>query len=839
MEQNQKKRFQKLLNLSYNTFDNKGVTLLKVLGLDSNACDDLSELTFEDFYEHLYVNGIKTVEEGLVRLKNNLLKNKKYHYIHSYGKNGKSTFNRRFIFENKEYFKFIVIDFIDFQINKIGNRHSFITVVSKYYNLFSSYYKDNFINSILECINHIRTTELEVRMESSGAYLRDEYNNLFNTIESDFIKFIEEIKIESLEQSPEIKHKLQRVFKDKFSEFIEELTSRKKNVAIELLNLLLMAVLRLHKEVDKKIVFVFDNIDDVLTHSSEYLTVEILPEIDTFLSILGRYVNEKKYFIDNKVIDETSFIFTYRTANYVSSMDSIQYNPSAAARKEHLLRSPLYIISSVNATIDILKKKIVFYDTICREFNIEKNKSYEILNAILKSIDNDDKEFKYLFKLWNGNQFAFVESFKSLIHSDFKHSILEMQDLSINIKRGAFLYFIVKYYIGNGDRRVLRNSTLSAAFQYAFTNEDSTIGSSCNLLRLFLAYIINHNRRLNRNNVYRDNEDIFNRGVSFKKVLDSITRFKVGGEVVYNKEKFKELFERIFHDDIDAFDYFITCSKETEFKNGEIMLSNKKYDFSKELDLYFDNKKLDEKQISHLNSIRLYYNTNSRYFLRDIKRHFEFFSSTIQDNIHPLSYRLKIYNCKPEDGLFSNMKYVFSYTFNNDIFLKNVFNKVENTIKTVTDFYLNSIIRIFPPKQYCKESYFALDEVFLYDDLISKHITYIEKVRWAILNNTIPFEIQDEKNAVFFNSDETTIKKKALADINGRFIYWIEKYINLFNSTYYLIETASLDIDCEMDNHSYQTKKSFKVLKTKIEKIKKSDFEDFTTIIETTDERNY
>jgi hypothetical protein len=520
-------------------------------------------------------------------------------------------------------------------------------------------------------------------------------------------------------------------------------------------------------------------------------------------------------------------------------MYTINYNLSASARKESLLNAPIYVISSVKATLDILKRKLGFYENLCSSFNIDKAPSFETLKSILESIDGDDQEFKYLFKLWNGNQFAFIECFKSLALSDFKHSILNNKDIPINIKRGAFLYFVVTYYTDETNMRIIKDSTLSSAFQYAFSSDNCIDNEcSCNLLRLFLSYIVNHNSRLNRNKVYKDNKDIFSKGVSLKKVLDALSQFRRNGRKVYGKEKFAELFDRIFYDDIDAFDYFITCSKNTDLKKGEQKLFGKKYDFTEELNIYFDSHILNNEQISHLNSIRLYYNTNARYFLDDVKKHFEFFSSTIPENSHPLTYRIKIFHSTPESDLFSDKDYTLNYTFNNNSIIKNVFDRVNQTIKTITEFYINVVINIYPPIRYCDESHFALDGVFHYDDLISKHITYIEKIRQAILSKKLHFEIQFEKEAIFIENTQPKFNKidqfKALADINARFIFWIEKYIQLFNNTYNEIKVKAFEMDEVMDSHSYSTRKSFRILLDKIKKIKDSDFRDFTTKIETT-----
>jgi hypothetical protein len=487
-----------------------------------------------------------------------------------------------------------------------------------------------------------------------------------------------------------------------------------------------------------------------------------------------------------------------------------------------------------------MNKKLDFYNELCYTFNVTKSPNYSILKSILESFNHDDNEFKYIFKLWNGNQFAFVECFKSLSLSSVDHAILTNKNISINIKRGAFIFYVVKYYTSSKEYRVIRDSTLSAAFQYVFSSESyETNESKCNLLRLFLSFIINYNQKLNRQKGYIENSrDVFNKGVSFKLVLDKITEFKRGNEIVYNKTMFNELFTRIFYDDIDAFDYFITCAKNTDIGTGQDKLFGKKYDFSKELDIYFDNDVLNSQQENYLNSIRLFYNTNSRYFLNSIKKHFEYFSAVLSQNAHPLSYNVKIFNSKPESELFDDFEFQFEYNFNNNLIFENVFMRVKQAVDNTINFYLSVVFNTYPPVPYCTESNFALDGNFLYDDIISKHITYIEKVRQGILSGKIEFEFQQNLETKYVKSDATKINSKVLANINGRFIYWIEKYIRLFNSSFEQISNKAKANDEKMDEHSIATRTSFRILQAIIRSIKESNFTDFESKIETKNESN-
>lgn len=840
METNQRNRFQHLFKIIASSTDSEGILLNKVISLDTNTCDEETELTYSDFKYFFYVNKITSVEDNLLRLKANLIKGEKYHYIHSYGKNGKTTFNRRFIEENRSIFKCLLIDFKDFQINRIGQRHSLATKTIKFFGLLSSLFGDKLVQTIVDCIVHINNTQIEIKLDSTNNEPREEYNSLFNSVKVELLEFINNIKKDAVDLSATIKEKEAHLFNDRFEPFMNKLIEKDQVMTIDLFNLLLLVALKLYTVPEKKTVIIFDNIDDILTHSSEYLTAEILPEIDTYFTILNKYLNLKEEFIDRIILDQVSFIFTYRTANYVSSMYTVNYNLSSNYRRDNLLNAPIYVLSSVNATIDILKRKLEFYEELCDSFYIEKSPTFSTLKSVLECFDNKDNEFKHIFKLWNGNQFAFVECFKSLSLSNMDHSIIINPNISINIKRGAFLFYVIKYYCSGKDYRVIRESTLSAAFQYAFTNETGDKNNhTCNLLRLFLSFIINHNQKLNRQQYYiENNKDIFNKGVSLKNIFDKLTDFKKDGTIVYNKAMFKELFERIFYDDIDAFDYFITCAKNTDLGSDSGKQLGKKYDFSKELDIYFDNDIYNPKQENYLNSIRIFYNTNAKYFLNSVKKHFEYFSSSISQEAHPLSYNIKIFNSIPENDLFDDFEFQFTYTFNNNSILENVYNNLKQTIDITIDFYSSVVYPIYPPLQYCNESNFALDGVFFYDDVISKHITYIEKVRQGILSGNLKFEFQRNLDTTFIISDANKIDPDVLANISGRFIYWIEKYIKLFYSSFEKICDCSKSNGNPMDAHSIATRSSFRLLNNKIRAIKESNFTDLTTKIESKDDRD-
>lgn len=845
---NQRKRFKKLFTLNYSSIDDNGVLLQKVLNLDPNRVDEEYEMSYDDFNQFLYVKDVKSINTNIERLKKEILKGRKYHYIHSYGKNGKTTFLRRFIKENKDIFTDVFVDFKDFQINRTEKTHSLITKTIEFFDTLLSLYKYDLIENITNVLKHIENTQIDTETNTFYNETRKIYNSLFSSFRVELIDFIDKLIDDSYKELPvksdsnneyEILIKIRiNLFKNRFESFIDKLLEDEQLKPIELFNFLIILSIKLYGRRNKKTVIIFDNIDDILTHSSEYLTAQIFPQVYDFVKVLNSYLNISNTLIDDTILDDVCFVFSYRTANYVSSIYHLNHNPSSKDRRQELMNAPVYPLSSVKLTHKIILKKLEFYEKICQSFNITASSYLDSLKTIINSFYHSQDDYTYIFKLWNGNHHAFNRVFASIILNKSDISILTNSNVSTNIKRGIFIYYITKSYVKDSNLQINTFSTLSSVFQYTFTSElCKNKNCKCNLLRMFLSYIINHNTQYRKPKEHvNKNLDIFNKGVSFREVLDELTQFKSNGMLVYNKDMFIELFKKIFHDDIDVFDFLIISYKNTDIEKP-IKRFGKKYDFSSDIELYF--KYIDDKtnsELDKLDSIKLYYNSNSEYLLNPFKKNFEFSSSSIPEGVNPLSQNLKVFQSKKEI-LFYDIDFEFEYTFNNNEILKSVFNKIENTINSITEFYLESVFNIYPPLEYCNNSFFALNKVFHYDVLISKHITYIEKVRQAFIFNQINLECQIENLSSFESLFFKQMQNKAKSNLNGRFIYWLHRYIQLFNTNFNRISTLSKLNNYEMDEHSKRTKNSFKDLQNKIDKIKKSKFLDFTTKVETSDNK--
>jgi len=149
LTEEQKARFKELFRIEENGNDSNGTTFREIFALDLTIEPNLR---YNEFMEYFYVS-IKSVNEKMMELNTNISQ-KKYHYIHGNGKNGKTTFNKRFILENTQVFNSFWIDFSDSTLNKTNYSHRLILVIIKYFNLLVREHR-NCVDTMMECINHI------------------------------------------------------------------------------------------------------------------------------------------------------------------------------------------------------------------------------------------------------------------------------------------------------------------------------------------------------------------------------------------------------------------------------------------------------------------------------------------------------------------------------------------------------------------------------------------------------------------------------------------------------------------------------------------------------------
>jgi len=839
MTEEQKKRFKMLFDVDGITrFNEKsgkredvnGELLKKVI--DFNPIEE-HKLPFQYFKEFFYV---PTNNKELLKLKNNINNNIRFHYVTGHGKNGKTTFVKMFKGSNEADYNVFTINFE--AKGNIGNDPSH-TLRDRLLVLFldlsrNPIYNNRLNNTILDILDHFKKNKIENIDDIPEI---NTYNALFQSFSGKLTGKLNDIRKRHMQRAKDPECKEYILFENEFSDYIKDLYNEKQINTEQLFVLYILCIIKLCESDNKKIVFLFDNIDDVLTHDSDYFSATIIPETYKYcIDILPININSRKVFIKEEILSRLTFIFAYRTANYLSAKYIMYQNPSQSARKNYdtLLNAPQYDIQSGNVSIGILSKKMIFYEKLCNHLDIVPSSKLNICKNLLRIFNKkikttNPKDYdKATSKLWNGNISTFSKCLNHIVQTASPRS----SDLIINnsvetfIKRGIYFHQITQYYYSV-------DATYSA-FRNAWNSETSE-SKQCNLLRLFLSIVINSCSK--ENNGLTDKN-----GASLLEIFQTLSTIKnKDGSSCYNKKSFEDMFKN-FEGDIDEFDYFITCVKNTdivdEFGNRKL---GKKYDFSKELNIFFDNVNLTNKHKAELDSVRVFANPNAFYFLNTIKRHFEFASCLANsdkkvDDIRPLPTKFQIFAC-PHEWVrsFKNGKseenVIVKYSFNNRKFLKHTFDRINNIATDIVNFYISNIMNKYPPLEYCS-SKLALNKRFFHGDIISKHIEYIEKVRYGIINKQIPLTIQKNNTSLTINLIDEKELNKILRDINVHFVYYICKYISLYNQLHDNIEKSALQMNKKMDYWSNSTRDSFNKLSVKIENIIKSDFKDFKTKIE-------
>jgi len=840
MNEIQKENFRRIFEINEHIIKNEkedGILLERVLEYIPIE-EDSNYLSFDDFKDFFYCKNAEWNGEKneMKRLEYDICSNvHKFHYIHGHGKNGKTTFVKAF--KNKYKDKFNVIEI---NLKSLGGipdtTYGLKNKLIELFKTLSSEQKNKVNNILFQISEHFSDNTIENRGDNEK--IKD-YNLIFDNVVDKIAEFLKQIT-ERFRKDNTLK--MDKEFRNEFQNFCDTNQNRLKTE--QLFILYLLTVIKLEGISNKKTVFIFDNIDDILTHASDYFSSKIITQTYYyFCDVFIRYLNKNQTFITLNVLENIHFIFVYRTANYVSAMYSLMPNPSVKDRIEKLIDAPKYVINSKELSLDILLKKISFYEQLCSNFGIVKNERSDIFKDIIKSF-NDEMEYleeKSISRLWNGNNIAFSDCFVTIL-TKYSLSNDELKELkNYSIKRGILFYYITKYYSNISKEHA--DSPLYAGFRYIW-NTDANEGK-CNLLRLFLSYIINSEGYENLKN----NRDLYGKGVG---LYDLLSEFRTFG---YTEDDFNSLLE-IFNFDIDAFDYFITCFKNNNLCEGtDKERLGKRYDFSNELNLFFSRENLSKIDKENLNHIRLYVNPNALFFLDVIKKHFEY-TSFFLGNPHPLTSSIKtskqtnkkeiffinyqniidfnkvnpfdIETMKVED-IYNRIneekqlpKYSKIISLNNEKFLSNTYLKIEEKTRRTVSHYLKVFKQKYTPKQYCGTK-FALNKRFFYADIISKHITYIEFVRYEIIQERISFEQ---------NNCGTLQKNDILRNINMIFIYWIEKYINLFFTLYSIINN-NISNENDMDEHSISVYHSFEKLSAIIESIKEKNFLDFNTQITT------
>ncbi len=767
----------------------------KVMKFELPECD--SEFTLNDFKKYFFDKNVFSQEWKKL---NNAIEKSKVIYLHSYGKNGKSTFLRYYL-ESREssVSRFEIINF----------------------STLNKYWAPN-LNYRLR--DHLKSLFYQILVKDDKPYILKFFKSL-----------LEDFNIRShipSYRSPRITEYIELVsllFKKKnlntsytntekkfdYHQFIIDLFHGNHLPNEFLLCTLISYTCFKHAKYlgSSELIIALDDLDDVFTYLPEKINQVLTMVVFQFIHELQISFTSIFKCKDGQKLD-LKFLFVYRTSNFLSSIYTDISKNEQSRLQFYKSNASKVRLSSVQEPFGIYKKRIDFYLTLCSINKIRPSQKAYILQIFLEIVREFDSDYKYIylqriFRLWNGNKFRLTEF---ILGSDFTDNELEIilengKRINSNIKINIFYNKIVKYFT-----RVETGNTLTEFMEYSIHNfESDQEKGQCSLARLFFTFVYNER---NKNKSIESIPDSYHKGISLYSFISEIEKIRKNGSPAYNQDEIIELFTSLFSFEIDNWGNFFSCVTATDIRNLNQPIEY--YKFTRELrNILKSGKKLEK--------VKFFYNDSAPYFMFQLKRSFEYFSVCENYN-NPLLCDLKVSILK--DGKFNSN---FEQTLNN------VFSRVKICTIITIEFYQNCFSHL-SIQEYINSS-FTYNNKFYFDDLISKIITYIENVRYSAVSNKIKIK-GDYPN---LNSDE---QSKCKQFINKTFITNIEKYLNLFFSLFNKIEEINAQskkdstliksfesMDMSIPHSLLKTNTAFQNLKNLIKDQKAKNYKDFISRI--------
>ncbi len=760
----------------------------KIMKFEISECDD--NFAHEHFGKYLFDKVVFEKEWNLLKEK---LNNSQIVYLHSYGKNGKSTFLHHFLRDRKsEKSNYEIINF---------------SSLNKYWSANLNERTRDFLKSIYY---------LELQKDKDHRII-DFLNYLFTNL-----SFHKQIIGTNNSRIVEFVHLLSKKIKKKLhaKEYIDEDRQLDCHYLIsdlfndnELTNEYLLCALlsfkcyqHARKGSTRELIIALDDLDDVFTYLPERINQVLTIVVYEFIHDLQNIYTSIFKCKDGYRLD-LKFIFVYRTSNYLSSIyTDISKNEQSRLQFYKNNASKLRL-SSVQEPFGIYQKRIDFYITLCGINKIIPSNKARLLLTFLHVIREYDFDYRniYLqrvFRLWNGNKFRLTEF---IMNTDFTESELLLlldidRKINSNIKINIFHNKLVKYFI-----RVESGNTLSKFIEYSINNfERDKVKGQCSISRLFFTYIFNERQK---NLKIETIPDSYFKGISLKSFIEEIKSIRRNNSPVYTDNDISELFLNLFSFEIDNWGNFFSCVTATDIRS--LNKPTEYYKFVHDIQ-----KVLSEG--SQLEKVKFFYNDSAPYFMFQFKRSFEYFSVCENTN-NPILSNLKI-------TILGDKRFNTNFERTLDAVLE----RVRISTRITIEFYENHFGN-FTLSDYVNSS-FSYKSKFYFDDLISKIIAYLEDIRYAVLQSIIP---------ITGGYEELPTQAKQLCKnyINKCFTLNIEKYVKHFfelttrlelaNKEKYSID-ASLSLNTEKDyalpESLSRSITSFKILQNQIDKIKESNF---------------
>lgn len=716
-----------------------------------------------DFFQTFF-HSSENVQKSLDKLIENINLGVMFHVIHSYGKNGKSTF-LKFLEHNLQKIERIQsrelslynFDFRLIEQTKVQDQNTYknkVVIFFKRY-ILTTYSEDyeNGCKKLYEFISHYEGIINKSRKNNGYDYydeITEEYSQFLEDFIEDLQVAILEINRQNDLTNKEIKRKLFAKIDSIFNN--EERVYQPGILLCFLIHWIVFErkqifVNNSNKESYKrnKLIILFDNIDDVYSDVVTEIAEDHIFNIAKYVSMLEISDLDKDlrgFSADTDLV----FIYSMRTANFINAYKSFVQNPQLRADRSDILEHSFrkYKLSSVKTSFEIVEKRLQIFDTIADHFSISPGPSRIFLNHLMVSLRSfefnalfHDHDINNIFRLFNGN--------RTPIYYISKHTYLDEYNTVFNkisgrhtfLSKSALIFLFLKL-LGNSQP----HQSLNSIVEYLFNSFEEEVNKGrCSIKRLFLNFLINSsevNREIN------NFIDIDKKGVGLFDILMAFEELNALHPAAppYPKEDIKNFFSLLFHEQIDAWGHLLTCTKLlSDIKQDKNTV--KRIDLSPEIEIFFEKVKSGYESIEaqnckkELNQIRFFYNDNAYYIAKHILYNFEYFSISNKTSYtkKPLLLSAKLLGQRQDK----------SYEFEFEQLISSVFQRVKECLTTTVEFYESILSKKYTPEEFLSNSLFVMNKRFFYVDVITKHISYLNEFRLAIFTSEITVEYNVDK----------------------------------------------------------------------------------------------
>lgn len=829
----------------------RGHVLNRILNQDARGVS--RNFQASDFFKYFYIEN-ESIKNAKTSLLNNLVKNQPYHILHSYGKNGKSSFVNYLLHENeKDPQDNLIPIFFDLSQSSTDSIAPKDTFMNKCHNIFINriFYTtrdldesikslSKFIDFVFESHDYVKA-DPHINLQQKNIYLKyfEDFIYNFKILCDDYL-----LKYRNNGMS---EADLIYSFKTRLNDTLNNIPQSKSTIVFcfILFWITFENTKSLNKNLESKkrskLFFILDNIDDILSDLAEDVANNHVFFICEFVEnaniVLNSFLNDK---IPGLHLEsDLAFLFVYRTANYLNVLNSdTLLNASKKGRfPDYFINAPKYKISTVKTSKQIFRARLHLYFKLC-EFNkrkpekksllikqliesiktaeLEDFKDYEFEDEINPYFSNSEiKDINNIFRLWNGNRICIndLHLYPNIDEVYDNLSMIKSNAENSYFRKGVFIYLFLNILMTRN-----KDNELGKFLDYLFNSyEDDTEKGNQNFKRLLLNVIINkcndsENRKISNNKELRE------KGVSLFYLLEKFDKIESDGEKPYSIEDFEEFLHCMFYSEIDNWGHLLTCFKSTSYIDHNYdKKQGKKLNFKDELEQYktitdYNSgvltevaKKSHGSKVKQIDKVRFYYNDNAYYLSNHVLRHFEYYSLFL-DQKKPILLQLN-HNLSNGENMFE---------FENTINI--VFERVKNCLSNVICFYNKYFSDKYDLETFVCDSEFCLNDRLFFSDLISKHITYLNQFRMSVFDSDIIVN-QNKNNS--YNKKQLTIL------FNEATTLAIKNYLILF----FNLRKELVIKHSNIPNQTLEsTRKSFQKLLGIIRKIEKRGYDHYVSI---------